>query len=514
MTEKGHSSSSHAFLQSHSLHTPTQSLAPGAAAQDDDWAGEGDTLHEECGVFGISNVVDASALTALGLHALQHRGQEAAGIATYDGQHFHLERKFGLVGDNFSDASTMERLPGRSAIGHNRYSTAGGAALRNVQPLFAELEGGGIAVAHNGQFTNAMTLRKSLIKRGAIFQSTSDSEVVLQLIAKSRESNIVDRFIDGIRQMEGGYALVALTRKKLIGARDPLGIRPLVLGDLDGSPVLASETCALDMIGARFVREVKNGEVIVCTEDGIKSYHPFPEQPARLDIFEYIYFSRPDSVIAGRSVYEVRKALGRELAKELPLDVDVVVPVPDSGVPAALGYAQGIGIPFELGIVRNHYVGRTFIEPTQQIRALGVRLKHSANRSQVEGKRLVLVDDSLVRGTTSSKIVQMMRDAGAKEVHLLLASPPITHSDYYGIDTPDRKKLLAAQYDLEGMRNYIGADSLGFISIDGVYRACGFEKRNNKHPQFTDHCFTGDYPTALVDLEASEDHRGDGLLKD
>ena len=475
---------------------------------------EADTLHEECGVFGIHNVDEASALVALGLHALQHRGQEAAGIASYDGQHFHLERRFGLVGDSFSDATMLQRLPGGAAIGHNRYSTAGGAALRNIQPLFAELDGGGIAVAHNGQFTNAMTLRRSLIKRGSIFQSTSDSEVVLQLIAKSRESNIVDRFIDAIRQMEGGYALVALTRKKLIGARDPLGIRPLVLGNLDGAPVLASETCALDIIGAKFVREVKNGEVVVCTEDGVQSYHPFPEKPARLDIFEYIYFSRPDSFIAGRSVYEVRKAMGGELAKELPIEADVIVPVPDSGVPAALGYAQETGIPFELGIIRNHYVGRTFIEPTQQIRALGVRLKHSANRGQVEGKRIVLVDDSLVRGTTSSKIVQMLRDAGAKEVHLLLASPPITHSDYYGIDTPERDKLLAAQYDLEGMRNYIGADSLGFISIDGIYRACGYEGRNKAAPQFTDHCFTGDYPTELVDLDAEENHRAAGLLLD
>ncbi len=489
-------------------HTPTTSQP----STSDEWDLDGDTLHEECGVFGIYNAPDASALTALGLHALQHRGQEAAGIATYDGKHFHLERRFGLVGDNFSDASTMERLAGTAAIGHARYSTAGGAALRNVQPLFAELDGGGIAVAHNGQFTNAMTLRRSLIKRGSIFQSTSDSEVVLQLIAKSRESNIVDRFIDAIRQMEGGYALVALTRKKLIGARDPLGIRPLVLGDLDGSPVLASETCALDMIGAKFVREIENGEVVVCSEDGVKSYRPFPRQPARLDIFEYIYFSRPDSVLAGRSVYEIRKAMGRELAKENPIDADVIVPIPDSGVPAALGYAHETGIPFELGIIRNHYVGRTFIEPTQQIRALGVRLKHSANRSVVQGKRIVLVDDSLVRGTTSSKIVNMMREAGASEVHLLLASPPITHSDYYGIDTPERENLLAAQYDLEGMRNYIGADSLGFISIDGIYRSCGYEGRNNDAPQFTDHCFTGDYPTALVDVDAAENHRAAALL--
>ena len=392
MSEKGFSpvSLSLSSIDRTSPASGNQPASPTVSAHDagyDDWNCEGDTLHEECGVFGIHNFEDASALTALGLHALQHRGQEAAGIATYDGKHFHLERRFGLVGDNYSDAATMAKLPGNNAIGHNRYSTAGGAALRNVQPLFAELEGGGIAIAHNGQFTNAMSLRKSLIQRGAIFQSTSDSEVVLQLIAKSRESNIVDRFIDGIRQMEGGYALVALTRKKLIGARDPLGIRPLVLGDLNGSPVLASETCALDMIGAEFVREIKNGEVIVCTDEGIESYHPFPEQPARLDIFEYIYFSRPDSFIAGRSVYEVRKAMGRELAKEHPLDVDVVVPVPDSGVPAALGYAQEADVPFELGIVRNHYVGRTFIEPTQQIRALGVRLKHSANRSQVVGRQ-------------------------------------------------------------------------------------------------------------------------------
>lgn len=473
-----------------------------------------DHLHEECGVFGIFGNKDAAALTALGLHALQHRGQEAAGVATYDGQHFHLERKLGLVGDNFSDEATIEQLGGTQAIGHARYSTAGGAALRNIQPLFAELDGGGIAIAHNGQFTNAMTLRRSLIKRGAICQSNSDSEVVLQLIAKSREANIVDRFIDAIRQMEGGYALVALTRKKMIGARDPLGIRPLVLGDLNGSPVLASETCALDIIGATFVREIENGEVVVCTESGVKSYRPFPKVPPRLDIFEYIYFSRPDSVIQGRSVYDVRHAMGRELAAEHKIAADVVVPIPDSGVPAALGFARASGIPFELGIIRNHYVGRTFIEPTQQIRALGVKLKHSANRACVEGKRIVLIDDSLVRGTTSSKIVQMMRDAGASEVHLLLASPPITHSDYYGIDTPERDKLLAAQYDLEGMRNYIGADSLGFISVDGIYRACGYDGRDNDNPQFTDHCFTGDYPTPLADRDASENHRATGLLKD
>jgi len=463
-----------------------------------------DRLQEECGVFGILGHEDASALTALGLHALQHRGQEAAGIVTFDRDQFRAERHLGLVGDHFSNAETINRLSGRAAIGHVRYSTSGETILRNVQPLFAELEGGGIAICHNGHFTNAMTLRKQLIMDGAICQSTSDSEVVLQLLARSREKKIVDRFIDAIQQMEGAYALVALTSKKLIGARDPLGIRPLVLGDLNGAPVLASETCALDIIGATFIREVENGEVIVCTPGGIESHFPFGKRPARPDIFEYVYFSRPDSVLGGRSVYDVRKNFGRELAREAGVDADVIVPVPDSGVPAAIGYSQESGIPFELGIIRNHYVGRTFIEPTQAIRTLGVKLKHSANRAQIEGKRVVLIDDSLVRGTTSVKIVQMIREAGAREVHFRLSSPPIKHSDYYGIDTPVREKLLAAKYNLDEMKNYIGADSLAFLSIDGIYRAMGYEGRNNAAPQFTDHCFTGDYPTPLTDL--SEDH--------
>jgi amidophosphoribosyltransferase len=464
-----------------------------------------DRLQEECGVFGILGHEDASALTALGLHALQHRGQEAAGIVTFDNEQFRAERHLGLVGDHFSNAETIGRLTGRAAIGHVRYSTSGETILRNVQPLFAELAGGGISICHNGHFTNAMTLREQLILDGAICQSTSDSEVVLQLVARSRERKIVDRFIDAIKQMEGAYALVALTSKKLIGARDPFGIRPLMLGDLNGAPVLASETCALDIIGATFIREVESGEVIVCTPGGIASFFPFGKTKARPDIFEYIYFSRPDSILGGRSVYDVRKAFGEELAREAPVDADVIVPIPDSGVPAALGYSQASGIPFELGIIRNHYVGRTFIEPTQAIRTLGVKLKHSANRAQIEGKRVVLLDDSLVRGTTSVKIVQMMRDAGAKEVHFRLSSPPIRFSDYYGIDTPVREKLLAAKYNLEEMQNYIGADSLAFLSVDGIYRAMGYEGRDNENPQFTDHCFTGDYPTPLTDLSEDQD---------
>ncbi|MGE4373438.1 MAG: amidophosphoribosyltransferase [Xanthobacter sp.] len=460
---------------------------------------DGDRLREECGVFGIYNHPHAAALTAIGLHALQHRGQEAAGIVSFDGKRFHSERRLGLVGDAFSDAQVIDRLPGQAAIGHVRYSTTGETLLRNVQPLFAELDAGGFAVGHNGNLTNGITLRKQLVRDGAITQSTTDTEVILHLVARSKKPRFIDRFIDAIRSLEGAYSLVALTNKKLIGARDPLGIRPLVLGMLDGSPILASETCALDIIGARYVRDIENGEVVVIDEEGVQSFKPFPEMAPRPCIFEYIYFARPDSFVSGRSVYQVRKKMGQVLAEESPANADVIVPVPDSGVPAAIGFSQYSGIPYELGIIRNHYVGRTFIQPTQSIRDQGVRMKHSANRSVVEGKSIVLVDDSLVRGTTSVKIVKMMREAGAKEVHFRIASPPITHPDYYGIDTPDRDKLLAATHDLESMRRYIGADSLAFITVDGVYRAMGYEGRDPVHPQFTDHCFTGDYPTALTD---------------
>ncbi len=460
---------------------------------------DGDTLREECGVFAVFGHEDAAALTALGLHALQHRGQEACGIVSFDGQRFHSERRIGLVGDAFSKPSTMERLRGKAAVGHTRYSTTGEQVLRNVQPMFAELSTGGFAVAHNGNITNGMTLRKSLIGDGAIFQSTSDTEAVLHLVSRSRQRQLVDRFIDAIRALEGAYSLVCMSSKKMIGARDPLGIRPLVLGELNGSYILSSETCALDIIGAKFVREVENGEVVIITEDGVELIKPFPPQPARPCIFEYIYFSRPDSIIGGRSVYQVRKEMGRQLARESGADVDVIIPVPDFGVPAAIGFAQEAGRPFELGIIRNHYVGRTFIEPTQQIRALGVKLKHNANRAVIEGKRIMLVDDSIVRGTTSVKIVQMMFDAGAKEVHMAIASPPITHPDFYGIDTPEQKALLAATHTIDEMSKYIGVKSLTFLSVEGIYKATGYDHRDAGHPQFTDHCFTGDYPTPLTD---------------
>jgi amidophosphoribosyltransferase len=460
----------------------------------------GDRLREECGVFGVYGHPDAAALTALGLHALQHRGQEAAGIVTFDGERFNAERRMGLVGDHFSSEKVINRLQGRSSLGHVRYSTTGETILRNVQPLFAELSAGGLAVAHNGNITNGLTLRRELISQGAICQSTSDTEVILHLVSRSKKNRIIDRYIDALRSLEGAYALVALTNKKLIGARDPLGIRPLILGELNGAYILCSETCALDIIGAKFVREIDNGEVVVISEEGIESHRPFPKQQARPCIFEYIYFSRPDSILGGRSVYEVRKELGRQLAIEAPVEADVVVPIPDSGVPAALGYAQQTGIPFELGIIRNHYVGRTFIEPTQTIRSLGVKLKHNANRAVVAGKRVVLLDDSIVRGTTSVKIVRMMYEAGAREVHMRISSPPIKFPDFYGIDTPEEKSLLAATHTLEEMRQFIGVTSLSFISIEGVYRSTGFAGRDNHRPQFTDHCFTGDYPTHLTDI--------------
>ena len=473
---------------------------------------DSDRLREECGVFGIVGHPDAAAITALGLHALQHRGQEAAGIVSFDGTRFHSERRLGLVGDHFSKQSTIAQLPGQSAIGHVRYSTTGETILRNVQPLFAELDSGGFAVAHNGNLTNGLTLRRGLVREGALYQSTSDTEVVLHLTARSRKPRFLERFIEALRQIEGAYAFVGLTNHHLVGARDPLGIRPLVLGELDGCYILTSETCALDIIGARFVRDVENGEIVTINTNGVQSIRGFPPQPARPCIFEYIYFARPDSVVHGRSVYAVRKKMGAELARESPADADLVVPVPDSGVPAALGFAQESGLPFEFGIIRNHYVGRTFIQPSQSVREVGVRMKHSANRGVIEGKSIVLIDDSIVRGTTSVKIVHMMRDAGARAVHFRISSPPITHPDYYGIDTPDRDKLLAARMNLEEMRAYIGADSLAFLSVDGVYRSMGYARRDPNRPQFTDHCFTGEYPTRLTDVDGVSDMRQLGLL--
>jgi len=421
---------------------------------------QGDTLHEECGVFGVFGHPDAGALTVLGLHALQHRGQEASGIVTYDNGHFIAERHPGLVGDIFAGKNSARalNLKGSFSIGHNRYSTAGGSAPRNIQPLFADLTGGGIAIAHNGNLTNARLLRAELVGEGRIFQSTSDTEVIIHLAARSKYKPIVDKLIDALKQVEGAYSLVALTSKKLIGVRDPWGVRPLVLGRLDGAHFLASETCALDIIGAEFVRDIAPGEMIVITKDGIESYHPFAKQPHRFCVFEYIYFSRPDSVVEGRNVYEQRKRTGVELAKESPATADMVIPVPDSSIPAAIGYANEAGLPFELGIIRNHYVGRTFIEPTDGIRNFGVRKKHNPNRATLAGKRVVLVDDSIVRGTTSRKIVRMMKEAGAAEVHLRISAPPTAWPCHYGIDTPTRDELIASSHDVEEIRRFVEAE--------------------------------------------------------
>ena len=471
-----------------------------------------DKLHEECGVFGIFGSPDASTLTTLGLHALQHRGQEGAGIVTFDGDKFNGVRRPGLVGDNFNKPEIISRLPGRNAIGHVRYSTTGDSILKNIQPLFADLAVGGFACAHNGNLTNASMLRKNLVNDGSIFQTTSDTETILQLVARSKRVPMVDKIIDALFQVQGAYALVILTNKKLIGVRDPHGIRPLVLGDLNGAPVLASETCALDIIGAKYVRDVENGEIVIISESGIESVKPFPAVKERPCIFERIYFSRPDSIVDGKTVYYYRKNLGEQLAIENVVNADVVIPVPDSGVPAALGFAQKANIPFELGIIRNHYVGRTFIEPTQNIRQFGVKLKHSANKSYIENKKVVLIDDSIVRGTTARKIVKMIYDAGATEVHFGISCPPITHPDFYGIDTPDYDELLASKKSVEEMRESIGATSLFFLSLNGTYKAMGHKERNATEPQFTDHCFTGDYPTQLLDNEQGTTSKQYSLL--
>ncbi len=470
-------------------------LPPALSSLDDDH------FHDECGVFGIYDHPDAAAHTALGLHALQHRGQESAGIVVYDGEQFHSHRALGLVGDNFNTPATMDRLSGNLAIGHVRYSTSGNTVIRNVQPLFAEFKFGGLAVAHNGNLTNAYDVRRQLVDRGCLFQSTSDTETIIQLIAISEYGRVIDRLTDALSQIEGAYSLVAITQKKLIGARDPWGIRPLILGRIGDSYVLTSETCALDIIGADFVRDIESGEIVIIDEMGLHSVKPFNKRQQRFCIFEYIYFARPDSHLEGRNVYDVRKSIGAELARESHVDANVVVPVPDSGVPSAIGYAQEAGVPFELGIIRNHYVGRTFIEPTDQIRHLGVRLKHNANTGYLKGKRVVLVDDSIVRGTTSMKIVEMVRSAGAKEVHMRISSPPTTHSCFYGIDTPEKQELLAGRYDIQGMADLINVDSLAFISIDGLYRSVGLKGRNNDTPQFCDACFSGDYPIDPTDRE-------------
>ena len=462
------------------------------------------SMGHKCGVFGVFGRDDAAVLTALGLHALQHRGQEACGIVTFDakGGAFRSERHMGLVGDNFSEeAGAISRLPGRNAIGHNRYSTSGRVVLRNIQPIYGDLAHGGLAVAHNGNLTNARAIHRELVQNGAIFQSTMDTEVVLQLTARSQRNRIEDRFIDALRQLDGGYAFVALTNDRMIGARDPWGLRPLVLGEIDGAPVLCSETCALDAIGASFVRNIEAGEVVVITDTGVESLTPFPAMRATPCVFEYVYFARPDSIMHGQSVYETRQNFGRVLARESHVDADLICPVPDGGNPAALGYAEASGIPFGFGIIRNHYVGRTFIQPTQTGRQKSISRKHAPNKPILEGKRVVLVDDSIVRGNTSQRIVQMIRDAGASEVHFRVASPPIKHPDFYGIDMPSKDELIASSMTIDQMKRYLKVDSLSFISLPGFYEALGQGKRNDAAPQFADHCFTGDYPTRLVDRD-------------
>ncbi|MEZ5685062.1 MAG: amidophosphoribosyltransferase [Paracoccaceae bacterium] len=463
-----------------------------------------DKLKEECGVFGVIGVAEAANFVALGLHALQHRGQEAGGIITYDPEKgFNSAHRFGYVRDNFTKASVMETLPGALGIGHVRYSTAGSkaAAIRDVQPFFGEFSMGGAAIAHNGNLTNAEALRRELIDRGAIFQSSSDSECIIHLMARSIQKSHAERIADALRRVEGAFSVVAMTRTKLIGVRDPLGVRPLVLGRIgDNGYVLSSETCALDIIGAEFVREIAPGEMVVIQDGRIESTRPFPQSPSRFCIFEHVYFSRPDSFIDGRSVYETRLQIGVELAREAPVEADLVCPVPDSGTPAAIGFSQASGIPFALGIVRNQYMGRTFIEPTEHIRNMGVRLKLNVNKTLIKGKRVILVDDSVVRGTTSRKIKEMILDAGAAEVHFRIASPPTAWPCFYGVDTPDREKLLAARMTEDEMRDWIGVDSLKFISLDGLYRAAGAKDgRNAACPQYCDACFSGEYPIAPAD---------------
>jgi len=464
-----------------------------------------DKLREECGVFGVVGVGTASSLVALGLHALQHRGQEAGGIVTHDPETgFHQARRMGLVRDNFTSTEMIDSLPGPIGIGHVRYSTAGSkgqTAIRDVQPFFGEFSMGGAAIAHNGNLTNALELRRELIERGSIFQSSSDTECIIHLMARSMGRTIPDRMEDALRKVEGAFSIVAMTRNKLIGCRDPLGVRPLVLGRIGDGWVLSSESCALDIIGADLVREIAPGEMVVCTENGVESHFPFRPAKPRFCIFEHVYFSRPDSSVGGRSVYETREAIGRELAKESPVDADLVCPVPDSGTPAAIGYSLASGIPYAMGIIRNQYMGRTFIEPTEQIRNMGVRLKLNVNRALIRGKRVILVDDSVVRGTTSQKIKDMILDAGAAEVHFRIAPPPTAWPCFYGVDTPQRDKLLAATMSEDEMREHLGVDSLKFISLDGLYRAVGESGgRDPSQPQYCDACFSGEYPVRPADM--------------
>ncbi|MFQ5931843.1 MAG: amidophosphoribosyltransferase [Nitrospiraceae bacterium] len=455
-----------------------------------------DKFHDECAVFGISGHHEAANLTYLGLYALQHRGQEGSGIVSSNGEEFFHEKGMGLVADIFTKP-VLKRLPGQMAIGHNRYSTAGESSLKNVQPLIVNFAFGNLALAHNGNLINASMLRNELEAYGAIFQSTADSEVIIHLIAHSRAETLLARVIDALSQVRGAFSVVLLTDDSVIAARDPYGFRPLSLGHLKDSWIVASETCAFDLIGAEYAREIKPGELVVLNSEGVTSYSPFAKTRPAMCVFEYVYFSRPDSkIFGGNAVYLTRKALGRQLAREAWVDADIVIPVPDSGVPAAMGYSEGSGIPFETGLIRNHYVGRTFIEPEQSIRHFGVKIKLNAISEVLEGKRVVVVDDSIVRGTTSRKIVKMIRQAGAREVHMRISSPPIVSPCFYGIDTPTRKELIGSSHTTQETRKYITADSLAYLSLDGMLKAA---------PGAPDHyctaCFTEHYPIPFTKAE-------------
>jgi amidophosphoribosyltransferase len=457
-----------------------------------------DKLKEECGVFGIFGHPEAANLTYLGLYSLQHRGQESCGIVASDGHRLRAHKGMGLVADVFKNDEVFSTLPGKSAIGHVRYSTAGGNDFKNCQPIMVDYARGSIAVAHNGNLVNAQEVRNDLEQRGSIFSTTADTEVIIHMLAHARSDSLIERLTEALQVVKGAYSLVFLTETRMVAVRDPQGFRPLILGKLDGAYIVASETCALDLIEAEFIRELEPGEMIVIDKEGLKSYTPLSKATPTPCIFEFIYFARPDSTIFGSQVYRVRKEFGRQLAREYPVEADVVIPIPDSGTPAAIGYAEESGIPFQLGLIRNHYVGRTFIEPQQSIRHFGVKIKLNPVREVIEGKRVVVIDDSIVRGTTARKIIKMIRNAGAKEIHMRISSPPTSFPCYYGIDTPTRKELISSSHSVEEINRYITSDTLGYLSLEGLLTAAG----NGKAPSFCHACFSGQYPVKFPRLKA------------
>ena len=461
-----------------------------------------DKFHDECGVVGVYGHPDAANLVYLGLYALQHRGQESAGIAASSNGKMHLEVGMGLVADVFSDAR-LKKLPGNIAVGHNRYSTTGVSKVKNAQPCLIEYSGGTMAMGHNGNLVNASEIRKELGAAGAIFQSTNDSEVIVHLMAQSRQNSFVDRAVAALSQVKGAYSIVLMSENELVAARDPQGFRPLCLGKLDGAYIVASESCVMDLVEAEFIREIEPGELILINQFGVKSFYPFQKAPTKQCVFEHIYFSRPDSYLFGHSVYSTRKLMGKALAREKPVEADVVVPVPDSGVISAMGYSEETKIPFQMGLIRNHYVGRTFIEPQSQIRNFGVKVKLNAVKPVIEGKRVIIIDDSIVRGTTSKKIVKMLREVGAREVHVRISSPPTTHSCFYGIDTPTKGELIASNMDIDQTCKYLGADSLHYISLEKMLEIFGEQKDD-----FCAACFDGRYPVDVTGSDGSTKQLG------